>query len=468
MVLSGLTLPRFVSRTVFALLLLVLSAALRGETFDVAGTMPEDHLPALKEILAIALRQSPDIIAREFERQTQEARLYEANSGRLPQLGGSFRYGSTATATSSNTSSQTRDNGFFYDFGLSQAVFHWGALKNRSDAARINNLIATKSFALAYRDLSVVLRQSYLALIVEKARVRHAREGLRVLRMDLETTKLKQQQGTVPAATVEGDRLREAEVALEVARAEEEFAANRRRFARVAGIPVPDEAAIPDELPRPAYHADLAAAMTAALLRDGAKGTLEYEIYDGRVREALLRYKIERVRLYPKISANAGYSLENNTNVNGNAVEQRAVTRQTLSVGGSWNIFDGFATRGAIKEALIARRASEQRRATETDKILQTAQTLERMLKLDAEHLGYAETRRDLMVETKRRIAEEAGFGTLPKNEVERASVGVALGEVTNAAARATFFGRWAELVSIAGHDPVLNNLPARHVREIK
>ncbi len=465
MVSSGLTFQRVFTRVVFVFFLLPWPAAARAQSSVVAGTLPEDYLPALKEILATALRRSPETLAREFDRATQEARIYGANAARLPQFGGNFRYGSTATATSTSTSSQTRDNGFFYDFGLSQNLFHWGALKNQSAAARINVLVADKSFALAYRELSVQLRQSYLALVVEKARVRHVREGLAILQADFAVTEEKQRQGSVSSATVEGDRLKLREASLELARAETEFAANRDRFSRLAGIPPLGEKDIPDDIPRPAFPADLAAAMNAALLRDGAKTTLEYEIHDLRVREAMLRYKIERTRLLPKFSANAGYTLENNTNVNGNFVEQRAVTRQTVSVGGSWSIFDGLATRGAIREALINRRANEQRLATETEKVLQNAQILERTLKLDAEQLDLGEIRRDLAHDARRRVAEEASFGNLPQADVARSNINVYFAEAGNLAARAAFLGHWCEFVSLAGHDPVLNQLPARHVR---
>ena len=467
MVLSGLTFQRVVSRAVFAFLSVFSLISVRAQPQDVAGTMPEDYLPPLKEILAIALRQAPDVIARAFDRSAQDAKIYGADAGRLPQLSGNFRYGSTATATSTNTSSQSRDNGFFYDFGLNQNLFHWGALKNQSDAARINALVADKSYALAYRELSVQLRNSYLALIVEKSRVRHARESLRVMQQEALVTDEKAKQGTVSSAVVEGERFVIRETALGVERVEADFAANRDRFRRLAGVPSLPEEAIPDDIPRPVFPTDLAAAMTAALLRDGAQRTLEYEIYDLRVQEAIKRYKIEQVRLLPKFSANAGYRLENNTSVNGNSVEQKGVTIQTLSVGGQWNIFDGLATRGAIREALVNRRSMEHRRTVEAEKIQLNAQILARTLKLDASQLEFTENRVGMANQARDRTAEEVGFGNIAKNEVARAALGVIAAEATNLAARAAYLGHWSEFVSAAGQDPVLNTLP-RHVREKK
>ena len=38
----------------------------------------------------------------------------------------------------------------------------------------------------------------------------------------------------------------------------------------------------------------------------------------------------------PKVGANASYNLENTTNVIGNIAQQRAVSRQSISIGGNW------------------------------------------------------------------------------------------------------------------------------------
>ena len=57
MVLSGLTFQRVVSRTMFPVLFLVLHLCLRAQAAGIAGTMPEDALPELKEILRTALQQ---------------------------------------------------------------------------------------------------------------------------------------------------------------------------------------------------------------------------------------------------------------------------------------------------------------------------------------------------------------------------------------------------------------------------
>ena len=464
MVLSGL-IQRVVSRALFVMVTVVSFASLRAQSTNVAGTLPEDYLPDLKEILATALKRSPDVIAKEFDSLVQEARVIQVRAALLPQFGGNFSYGINQTATAADTNSKSKDDGFFYNFGLSQAIFHWGALKNQNLAARINLLVTKKAFAVAYRELSVTLRKTYLGLIVEKARLNHLREVLRLATDEVAVATAKKDMGTISSADLAGQELVARERALDVERALAEFRLNCGRFARLAGLPDLPEERVPDNIPRPAYSESQVTVMAATVLKENAQSTLEYEIYDLRIREAELRQKIEKTRLLPKFGASASYSLENTTIVNGNFAEQRAVTRQSIGIGGNWPIFDGFATRGAKREALVTKRSLEHRKATEIDKTLQSVQALERTLKLDAEQVSLSEIHRGLADEARKQITDEVRLGNLAKVDVERAQLGILLAEVQNLASRAAYLGHWSEFVAVTGDDPVLTNLPARYAR---
>ncbi len=468
MVLNGLTIQRAAARAVGGLLLSLALSRAWAQSGELAGSMPEDYLPGLKTILESAGQRSPQMIAADFERTLAEARIDGANAARFPSVGGNLNFAHNQTAVSSNTSTQTRDSGLFYNIGVTQSLFHWRALQNQSDSARINLWIARKSYDVASRELGVVLRRSYLALVVEKARLRAAAESLKLLRSELAVTAEKHERGTVSSAALEGDKLRVREVQLEVDRARAEFDANRRRFARLAGLTELTDAAVPDEIPRPAFSPDLAAALTAAALRDGAKSTLEYEIYELRVRDAMLRHAIEKVRLYPKFFASAGYSLENSTNVNGNTVNQQGIQRRTVSLYAQWSIFDGFATRGVLREALAAKRFQERQLVVGMEGMLQNIQILERSLKLDAEQVALAEIRHALAVEGSNVLAKEVEFGNVPKSDFDRARATILQAEAKNQESRAILLGRWSEFVALAGADPAQKNPSVRHVREKK
>lgn len=423
---------------------------------DVAGTLPEHHLPALRDLLETAGRRSPQLVAQDLERILAGIRIQSADAQRLPQVGGGLSYAINQTAVSSNAGAPTRDSGGFYNLSVTQPLYHWGALQNQSASARISALIAQKSFTQAARDLRVLIRRAFLGLVAEKARVTAAAETVRLVAAEVAVLEEKKSRGVASAAAVEGEKLRLREVCLDHDRLAAEFEANRGRLARLAGAPELPESAVPSDLPATLPSAELAAAVTAAALRDGARSTLEYEIHDLRLKDALLRHEIEKVRLRPKFYLSAGVSLENSTNVNENTVNQQGVQRRTVSVFAQWSIFDGFATRAAIRESVAGRRAQERRAEAEMITLLQNIQLLERGLRLDAEQVSLAEIRLGLATEGSRVIAREVELGHAPRGDLERSRAGILQAGIRLQESRALLLSRWAELVALAGAEPNL------------
>jgi outer membrane protein TolC len=339
-------------------------------------------------------------------------------------------------------------------------------LKNQSAIGRIGLLIAEKNYAEAYRSLAITLRQSYLELIMKKARLRHARHSYARAQSDLAV--LKQNAAQFSPATIAGRELELREVKLELDRVETEFAAGCRKLARFAGLSELPEDKVADELPRPEFEPALASAITAMVLRDQGAHSFEPQILALRVREAELKYKIESVRLRPKFYVGAGYSLDNYSTVGTNQIQQQAVQRQNVNISAQWAIFDGFATRAAKMEAKASRRSYERRYSMAVEALLEQAQALERSLQLDAEHLELSDQRHGIALATKERVAEESKLGNVAKVEIDRAESSILITQANAFAARARFFSDWSELVSVAGIDPVLQNLSNRYVREIR
>jgi outer membrane protein TolC len=462
MVLSGPTFQRVILRTVFTLLSLVGVTCLGAPADDIAGTMPEDYLPELKQILTHALRRNPEMIARDFERVMQEARVTETKAARLPNLGGNFDYGVSQTAVSSNTSSQSRSTGAQYNFSAGQALFHWGAIKNGIEISKLNLRAGSKDATRLFRDVSVALRKAYLSLIVQKARLKQARESVELVKTDLAVAEARKQDGTISPAFFEGEKLRLREADLQLRRLIVLFEGDRNNFARVAGLPQFGEQEIPADIPRPEFPEPLAAAITAQTLRDNGRSTFEWEIYDLRIQEAQLRQKIVNTRLLPKFGLGASFGQRNNTSVNGPTVSQEAVTEQRIAISGSWTLFDGFATSGAKREAAASRRALEHRQKSVIDELLQNVQQLERTLKLDAEQLALAEVRHGIAATGQEIVQEGVKEGNLPKADLRRSELNTLSAYASALEARAQFLVHWSEFVATAGVDPTTKNLSDR------
>jgi outer membrane protein TolC len=438
----------------------------RAAPTEVAGTMPEDYLPQLKTILAAASRQAPQVIVSEIGIAQREAQVYVADSARLPSFGGHIDYLSNQTAISSNSSTQTRDSGAFGSLALNQPIFHWGALKNESDKARIGVLFAEKSYTEAIRTLVVNLRQQYLMLIARKAYLRQARFALKLAKTELDLATDKLANGATSPAEVEGRKLIYEDAGLQVDRSDAEFAGMRRALARMAGLGDLAEEAIPAEIPQPVYPAETAAGLLEGLRRDGAKSTFAAEAAALHIREADLNYRIANVRLLPKFGASAAYSQQNTTNASPTSVTQTGISQLTVGVTGQWNIFDGFATRGVKLAARSERRLHEQELQSATEAALDQAQKLARDLELDARAMALNETRRAQAEAGVKYATDEFGLGNQPQSAIDRATFNLHVSEFNNANARAMFLWHWSEFVSLAGSDPALTQLPAHYARE--
>jgi len=445
--------------------LLPLAASGAGRQ-DVVGTLPEDYFPELKTILQLARERAPRVIAAEIEIALSEARRDVADAPRLPQLAAYLNAAGNQTSISGNEGTRSRDQGFFYNVALNQALFHWGALKNQSAIARINEEIARRNHGEAYRLLALNLRQLFLALVAKRTVLNQAQHALDLLEAGIEVEREKLSRGLVARNSMMQREIGLRETRLYVRRLDAEFAADRRRFARLAGRSDLAEGVIPEEMPRPAHSPALASILLAVMVQDGAASTFEAKVAELRMREAELRYDIEKVRLRPRVFVSAGTGLENATTATADTVTQQGVTRHTVSLSAQWAIFDGFASRGARMEATAVRRQQEREFDHVTAETLARAQQLERELSFDAEALAISESQREIAAESLRQVAAQFELGNQPKSAVDHARSGLLAREAGSAGARAVYLSRWSELVSLAGADPVLNTFSERHARD--
>ena len=458
--------PRGKGRALSVFGLLFVLGTARADTTVIAGSLPEDYLPELKVIIGAALRQSPQIIAKEIEIEQAKAGLMGANSRRLPGVGGNLNFASNQTATSTNASTRTRDSGLFYNLAVSQPIFFWGALKYEGDRARLGVLLSERGYAEAYRVLAVALRGAYLQLIVRKATLVHARLARDQLVAELALAKEKLASGAFAPSEIAARQLNLDDTHLAIARIEIEFAAGRRTFARLSGIADLSEASLPDELPKPTFPSAAASALLAAFVRDGGRQTFEARVNEMKVQEADLNYRIARVGLLPKFSASAAYSLENSTFASANSITQQGITRQTIAVGAQWAIFDGFATRGAKLGALATKRLAERQLEMAASGSLEAAQTLYQQIELEVRAMDMSDLRYGLAASQLGRLEQEFKLGNVAQAALDSAQVGLKQSHAQSINARAVFLSRWSEFVSLAGADPVLTQLTSRHDRE--
>ena len=454
-----------VRRALLGLVLLFTGFTVRAAIPAVEGTMPEDYLPELKEILQTALKQSPQMISREIAIAQADAARYGTDAWHWPELSGYLSYDTNQSSVSSNTSTKSKNSGIFYSINISQSIFQWGALKNQSQISKIGVMVEQKNYDEAFRLLAANLRAQYLALVVKKAALSSIRFRQKISENALAVEEDKFKNGSISAGDMISPRLSVEESKLGVARAEEDLANSKRLFAHLAGYSELSDDKIAPGLPKADFSADKAQALLSYVRADNAESTFQAQIYAMNREQADLNYRIAKVRLLPKIYWGASVGQRNDSSVSGNVVNQASVLSQSAGINAQWKIFDAFATTGAKKSALESRRYFERLRQTQIQTVLDQAQNLERMLLITSKNTDLTETRLQLAEAGMKRVEDEVTRGNLKGSALDAATEVFYASAINAAAARAEYFSRWSDFVSLVGADPILNQIPAHHVR---
>ena len=445
------------------LLVLFAAASLRAETPPVQGTLPEDYLPGLKPLLAVAVERSPNTILSSINLAQQEAQRYVYAYVLWPSIAGNASYGINNDSVSGGTVSTER--GLFYNVGLNQPVFQWMAYKNNAEIGALGVKIAQRQFAEAYRALAVQIREQYMYLISKKISLRNAHYRQKISEETLAAMQAKLGAGSASQADLQGYQIALQQAQLDTDRSAEDYSYAKRVFTRLVGIDDVDEESIPIELPHPEYSSPLADAVLAGFVADGAESAFQSEIYQMIVKQQDLNYAIAKVRLLPKINAAVTYSLADQTTAFGGQVSQVKVQTEAYSIAANWTIFDGFLTRGSKLGALATKRYYERTRQTFIDSTIDSVTYLRHQIGLSSRALALSELHNSLIAAEVKRITDDVKLGYASQATLETSNMDLYVTEFDLTFARTDYLSKWTEFVSTAGMDPAISNISARYVR---
>jgi outer membrane protein TolC len=326
--------------------------------------------------------------------------------------------------------------------------------------------ITKRQWADAFRTLAASLRSQYMVLIYQKMALRNARFTLQISETDLATQEELLKDGTISAGAINPVRLNVQQQRLAVDQAEQNFAHSRRLFAHTAGFDDLAEDSVPAEIPQldPGPAVAKSDGLLKAFINGGAEETLTGQVYVMQIKQADMNYWIQRTRLYPKFSLSASYSVSNSQVAVGNTVSQSAYDSYSYGISGSWNIFDGFATRAAKISALASKHTTERQFKDYTESTTETAIDDQKQIGFAARSLDIAEQNLGLARDGYNRAVAELKEGTAAKVAVDAVQVGFYATEYAANVARANYLRAWSDFVSLVGADPVLNKVPGSYV----
>jgi outer membrane protein TolC len=498
---SGLPLLPIRSRAIFArlasafgLALLILASATRSSGYVpyqgndapdsiVSGTMPENYLPGLMDLVHAALKHSPTMISQQIQMAQAEAAMLNADSVLYPQLsaGGSYGLSSASVASagqfgaagSQSTGTSTSES---YSISASMPVFRWGQVWNGIRIQKLSLAISRKSYAEAYRNFVVQLRDSYLALVAKRIGMRSAELNLKLTETNLAVQEANLKSGMIAQGAIIAPRMALDDSRLAYDRLVEDYEHSKRVLAQFIGLPTIPDDSVAETVPKVTYVPDVADAILGAFLRDGAKSTFQAQTLQMQLHEQKLNYDIQITRQLPGFTGYYSYSAADTTSVAfAQAVPGQAAipasiakvgeTSISYGVSAGWDIFDGFATTAAIRTAKASRRLAERGLQNYLEATLEQSQTARRQLDFAARAMGLAERRRDLAEAALNQSLADFKFGSVPQSVVDGAKYSLYVGEQSQLSARADFLSHWSAFVSLVDADPALGQLPVQYVR---
>ena len=350
-------------------------------------------LPAytIEQAVAVAQEHNPEILIARKKVVAARGGFIEARSGFLPSLTSNGLY--DKRQTQSETSLRQED--YNATLRLEQNLYTGGAVTSQVAIAHLNIDKANYDLQETVSRVTMDVRIAFNELLLNRAKVRVREDSVRVL-----DEELKNQQEQLSAGIVSKLNVERAEVALanerpELFNAQTELKNSYLRLAELFGTDLRPGARAPPfeiagELQYRPNHADLNDCL--------ARADVNRPIIKGRQKDIEIeerQYVLDRSAMRPHVRAFSGYEAYSERDP---AVGQEFNYGGVVGINATWNIFDGFATKGRIQatrarreaavEALAAARRSV---ASEVRSAFFDLQQAERVLETETQNVQTAD-----------------------------------------------------------------------------
>ena len=322
-------------------------------TFAVAGRAHTAPTHTIEEAVAIAQAQNPEIAIARKKVQAARGGFIEARSGYLPSLTSSGLY----DKRQQQSETRLREEDYNARLQIEQNLYTGGAVNSQVAIARLN--IEKQNYELqeiASR-VAMEVRIAFNELLLNRAKVRVRQDSVRVLDEELKS----QQQG-FSAGIVGKLNMQRAEVALanerpELFNAQTQLRNSYLRLGDLFGADAGPGAKaasfeVSGELQYQPNHADLNDCLARA---DANRAVIKARQKDIQIEDQ--QYILDRSASRPHVRAFSGYEVYSERDPE---VGQEFNYGYLVGINATWNIFDGFATRGRMQATRARRGAAVQ------------------------------------------------------------------------------------------------------------
>jgi outer membrane protein TolC len=307
----------------------------------------------IDQAVAVAQERNPEILIARKKVLAARGGFMEARSGYLPSLS------SSGLADKRQTQSETnlRQEDYNAILRLEQNLYTGGAVKSQVAIAQLNIDKANYELQEIASRVTMDVRIAFNELLLNRAKIRVREDSVRVL-----DEELKNQQEQLSAGIVSKLNVQRAEVALanerpELFSAQTELKNSYLRLAELFGTDVPPGREAPPfevsgELQYRPNHADLNDCLARA---DTNRPVIKAREKDIEIEDR--QYVLDRSAMRPHVRAFSGYEVYSERDPD---VGQEFNYGGVVGINATWNIFDGFATKGRMQATRARREAAVQ------------------------------------------------------------------------------------------------------------
>ena len=361
----------------------------------------------IEQAVAVAEEHNPDIQIARKKVQGARGGVIEARSGFLPWLS------SDGLADKRQTQSETnlRQEDYNVTLKLQHNLYTGGAVTSQMAISRLNLEKQNYELQEIASRVAMDVRIAFNELLLNRAKVRVRQDSVRVL-----DEELKNQEQSFSAGIVSNLNVQRAEVALanerpELFNAETQLKNSYLRLGDLfgAGVDLRGDARpfeISGELQYQSNHADLNDCLARA---DSNRPVIKARQKDIQIEEQ--QYILDRSALRPHVRAFSGYEVYSERDPD---VGPEFNYGGVVGINATWNIFDGFATKGRMQAtharrdaAVHALEAARRQVASEVRSAFFDLQQADRVLEIETSNVQAADQALDI---AKSNFA--AGLGT--------------------------------------------------------
>jgi outer membrane protein len=308
---------------------------------------------SIEEAVAFAQAHNPDIAIARKKVQGARGGWVEARAGFLPSLSSSGSYDKRQT----QTATRLREEDYNAILKLQQNLYTGGAVTSQLNIAQLNIAKATYELQETASQVAMDVRIAFNELLLNRAKVQVQQNSVRILEEEL-----KSQQQNFNAGLVGKLNVQRAEVALanqrpELFNAQTQLRNSYLRLGDLLGLgPRSGSELAPfdvsGELQYQPNHPQLSDCLARA---DANRGIIKAREKDIEIQDQ--QYILDRSALRPHIQAFSGYEVYSERDPE---VGQEFNYGGVLGINATWNIFDGFATKGRMQATRARREAAVQ------------------------------------------------------------------------------------------------------------